>query len=291
MNRTTRRVLLYAAGVTVLAGLGYAGFLYDPPPDAMIRLEGARTLAVAGNFEAALDVCDLVATEHPGSFEERLFRAAILAQAERYEEALDVYDAVLAAAPDPGVRRDLLLDRASVLLALGRHEDVDAARAELAEDPRDHRPHLLDATMAEREGRWVDAIEAYGAAGAKLAADEQDTSWVDARRVRSHMLAARAARDAGHLRAAADHFDEAAALAPESVLARMEGARVWLQAGMVADAIARVEQAHAIDPRAVERELQNDASWELLRDDERIRALSRNETTADEAVCPPLQEG
>lgn len=291
MSRTTRRVLLYSVGVAVLSGLGYAGFLYEPAPDAMTRLSGARTLAASGNFDAALEVCDLVAREHPDNFEERLFRATILAQAERYEEALPVYDEALRLAPVEDLRRDLVLDRASVLLALDRREDVEAARDDLARAVADHRVHLLDATVAEREGRWEAALAAYAQAGERLTAAEQDPAWVDARRVRCHMILGRAASDAGNASEALRHFDAAVDLAPESVIARLAGARVRLEAGETDEAVARVEQAHGINPRAVERALAGDTAWAPIRDDARIRALSRNETAAATPVCPPPEEG
>jgi len=273
MSRTARRILLYGAGVAILAGLGYAGFLYEPPPDPITRLTGARMLAGAGNIPAALEICDVVAREHPGCFEERLFRSAILAQAERYEEALPVFDDAIACAPDESVRRDLEADRASVLLALGRTDEFDAVRARLAQDGTDHRPFLLDATAAEREGRWDDALEAYAAADERLAKTGLDTTWVRNQRARCHMLAGRAASDRDDAQAAGAHFDAACELAPKNVEARLMAARARLDLKEIDAAVDLVRQAHELAPALVERRLAADEAWASLREDPRIRAL------------------
>jgi len=273
MSRTTRRVLLYGAGVAILAGLGYAGFLYRPPPDPITRLAGARMLAGAGNIPAALEICDVVASEHPGCFEERLFRSAILAQAERYEEALPVFDDAIACAPDESVRRDLEADRASVLLAMGRRDEFDAVRADLAKDATDHRPFLLDATVAEREGRWDDALAAYAGADERLADAGLDTTWVRNRRARCHMLAGQAASDRDDAQAAVAHFDAACELAPKDVEARLAAARERLRRGDIDGAVEIVQRAHELAPALVERRLAGDEAWARVSDDPRIRAL------------------
>jgi tetratricopeptide (TPR) repeat protein len=153
MTTARRRIALYAVCLVLGAGLLIAGFGVTVPPDPGVRLSGARLLAGLEDYDRALAVCAQVIEEHPDCVDARVYRATFLAMAERHTEAIAAYDDALAHLEGHGeLRRQLLTDRASVLLAGGRKEEFALARDDLARERVDAGVHLLDGLKARHEG-------------------------------------------------------------------------------------------------------------------------------------------
>ena len=273
MTASARRLLLYGVGVVLLAALAWLGFVRRVPADAGTRLSGARLHASVGNFDQALKTCDELLEEQPDCIDAQVFRATFLSMAERHEEALAAYDEVLAVAADSfdePTRRDLVQDRASVLLAAGRLDEFEEARAELLRDPADPRPYVLDGLRAETEGDWDLAAEAYRA----VLERSPDDARTDKRLLFSLLTAGDSALNEGDARRAAARFDEARRLRADWVPAHLSAAEARRRMGEQEAAVNALADAVALDPEAVRDLLASDpAAWKSFHDREVLAGL------------------
>ena len=175
MSHRQRRAVLYGAGMVAAVGMLFRGFRDHVPPDPGVRLNGASLLAGAGQYDQALEICDIVLREHPDNLEARVFRAVFLSMAERYDAAIAAYDDALAhAGDDDEMRRNLIMDRASILLSAGRHEEFRRERARLARDGLG--PPVPGAGLAWRRSEqakdWDAAVQAYRGAHERQPLDQ-----------------------------------------------------------------------------------------------------------------------
>lgn len=289
MSRTRRRALLYGIGILAGAGLLLAGSGVTVHDDTGTRLNGAALLAGLGSTDEALAACDEVLRDHPESLDARIFRATFLAAAGRYEEALRAYDDAIARSKDDGTRRDLVLDRASLLLRMGRTEEFKAERERLAAMGASYRLDVCEGLWAEKEGAYGAADAAYGRAFATRPKDEQLKS-------RLYVVVLEVGREAlakGRFDDARAAFDRAVALLPRGREARLRAAEVRLATRDVDGAIAQLREAGRKAPglaplvfraatlllEAGRREEALDAlAAALAADDKAARALLQNET-------------
>ncbi len=174
MSSTTRRVLLYSLGSAIVAVALYLGYGYKPAPDPSVRLNGAAMLGGMGQYEQAIAICDQVIEEHSDNLEARIYKATFLAADKRLGQALAAYDDALDhVVDDESMRRNLIQDRAGVLLSLGRLDEFRSARQTLAAAGEDYRVHVLDGLAAKRAGDLDGAVEAYSLAVSNKPDDEQ----------------------------------------------------------------------------------------------------------------------
>jgi len=303
MSSTTRRILLYAAGAIVAAVALFAGWGYEPPPDAAVRLNGAAMIGGLGQYDEAIAICDQVLREHPDNLEARIYRATFLAAAKRHEESLAAYDEALAHAGEEEMKRNLIQDRAGVLLTLGRLDEFAAARRTLAAAGDDYRVHVLDGLAAERAGDLADAVGAYEQGLAAKPDDEHLRARLwhalvrrgDAAVAARDFETARTAYDRAcplfenaymaHLKAAEVRIAAGAAGAAADVLAAVEPATpglaplafrtatALLERGRVEGALRALSLAVRADRAAVRALLGKTNTWEALRGDARVLAL------------------
>jgi tetratricopeptide (TPR) repeat protein len=289
VSRTRRRVVLYTAGLAAAAGLLFAGFAIAVPPDAGTRLNGAAFLAGLGQTDQALAACDDVLREHPDNVDARVFRATFLAMAGREDEALAAYDDAIARTTDAGIRCDLILDRASVLLRAGRTKEFKAEKERLAAMGAGYRLDVCEGLSAEKEGAWGAAVAAYGRAHEARPGDEQ----VKSRLYTSLLEQGREALGAGRFADAKRDFDRAVALLPQARGGHLRAAEVCLATRDVDGAVKHLRAAGRKAPglapllfrtstqflEAGRREEALDAlGAALVADEEGTRALLRNET-------------
>jgi len=234
---TKRRGALYGAGIALGALLLFLGFGVTVPPDLGTRLSGAAMLSGLGAHDDAIAEIDRAVDEHPEAFEPLVYRAAILAQAERHPQALAAYDRALEHKEATGtIRRDLQLDRASVLLALDRMTEFRQVRDELAADGVDRRVHSLDALDAIRRDDWEAAAKHWEQA---YRADENPTT-------RYHYYSAllelgrRAIKDR-RFNDAKERFDQARELIPQINQPYLESAQACLAANDAEGALTSME--------------------------------------------------
>jgi len=119
-------VLLAAAGAWAHAGVDELKRDIDAqvaarPGDPQLRLERARILQLAGEWEPALAELDAATERGANADEVGSTRAAVLLAAGRPQPALDELDVLLQRRPDA---YGLLFERGRALLALGRPEDA-----------------------------------------------------------------------------------------------------------------------------------------------------------------------
>lgn len=160
MNKDTqRRGILYGVAIGAASILLFLGFGLTLPPDLGTRLSGAALLAGAGDYDNALAEIERGIDEHPEHLDGYVFRAAILGAAQRYDESIDAYDKALQHENATGaMRRQIVQDRASVLLQVDRLDEFRAARDELAVEGVDQYVHTLDALLAAHRKEWATAI-------------------------------------------------------------------------------------------------------------------------------------
>jgi len=316
MSNGRRRTILYGLAVLVAGALLFVGFGLTLPPDAGTRLNGASFIAGAGDFDKAIEICDQVIREHPDNNEARIFRATFLAMAERYDDALAAYDDALSRAKDEEMRRNLVLDRASVLLSAGRMEEFREERDRLARGGADYRYLLLEGLAAEKASDWDNAVLAYQRAH-ELKADEQ----VKARLFKALVAQGDQALVAAQYDKAREAFDRAIPLFPRVTDASLKAAEVRLAQQDIAGAVAILRPLGAgtrgVAPlvfRAAtqyldrgDREAALDAlagafvadeegtrvlfdtspAWQRLRDDPEVQAiLNAKQETAEPALTP-----
>lgn len=217
-----RRTALYATAVALGAGLLFVGFGITVPPDIGTRLSGAALLAQVGDYESALAELDVAIRENPRSVEAYVYRGTVCARAGRYGDALAAYDRALALGAAPALAREISVDRASVLLALGRVEEFRAERDRLAREAEDSRIHLLDGVAAENGGDWAGAAAAYRRAATSDPSDERARSLLCAAEIRRGEVALAE----GRLVEARDAFDAARAAVPGDPRAHLRAAEV-----------------------------------------------------------------
>lgn len=183
--RTNRRWLdrgvgLAAAGLLLTVGVrawAHAGIdelrreadalVAAHPGDAQPRLERARVLQLAGEWDAALAELDAAAARGASADDVGSARAAVLLAAGRPQPALDELDVVLARHPDA---YGLLFERGRALLALGRTNEAaqNFGRA-IANMPQPRPEHVIaqrDALLAL--GRRAAAVAALDAGMARI---------------------------------------------------------------------------------------------------------------------------
>ncbi len=243
MNPRRRRALLYGIGLVVAGGLLFAGYGITVPPDAGARLNGAAFLAGLGQTDQALAVCEQVLKEHPDDVDARVFRATFLAMAGRHDEALKAYDDAIARTKDDGVRCDLVLDRASVLLQAGRSQEFKGERDRLAAMGAGYRLDVCEGLWAEKEGAWGAAVVAYGRAHEARPEDEQ----LKGRLYLSLLEQGREALGAGLYPEARRAFDRAVGLLPRARDAHLRVVEVCLA---TRDADGAVAHLREVGPRA-----------------------------------------
>ncbi|MHC5053029.1 MAG: tetratricopeptide repeat protein, partial [Planctomycetota bacterium] len=236
--RSRRRAVLYGAGIVAAAGLLFTGYGISVPPDAGVRLNGATLLAGAGQYDQALEICDLVLREHPDSLDARVFRATFLSMAGRHDAAVAAYDDALAhlGERDEEVRRDLVLDRAGVLLAAGRHDEFRRECDRLARlGPDDHRSLILQGMAAVQASDWDAAVAAYRGAHERRPLDES----IKARLWNALVDQGQAALAARRFEKAQQAFDAAQPLFPTAKKAHLKAIEVRLAQGDPEDALRR----------------------------------------------------
>ena len=242
MSKGRRRAVLYGAAIAAAAGLLFAGYGISVPPDPGVRLNGATLLAGGGHYDKAIEICDVVLREHPDSLDARVFKATFLAMAGRHDTALVAYDDAIAhAGDDEEMRRDLILDRAGILLSAGRHEEFRREYDRLTRLGSDHRPLVLKGMAAVQAADWDAAVEAFVGAREHRPGDHQIT----ARLWNAHMEGGQAALAARRFAKALDAFDAAQALFPTARKAHLMPIEVRLAQGDPEDAFAR---GRALDP-------------------------------------------
>jgi tetratricopeptide (TPR) repeat protein len=217
-----RRTALYATAVVLGGALLLLGFGITVPPDLGTRLSGAALLAQVGDYDSALAELDAAIRENPRSVDAFVYRGAICARAARHADALAAYDRALALGAPPALARDIAVDRASVLLALGRAEEFRAERDRLAREAEDSRIHLLDGIAAEHARDWAGAAAAYRRAADRDPSDEATRSRLYAVEIRR----GEAALAEGRLVEARDAFDAARAAMPGDAGAHLRAAEV-----------------------------------------------------------------
>jgi len=129
------------------------------PADAQVRLQHARVLQLARQWDAALAELDIAAIRGADADEVGAVRASILLDAGRAQAALQELDRVIARRPEAYALR---FERGRVLLALGRTEDAarEFGRA-IAGMPEPQPEHVIarrDALLAL--GRREEAVAA-----------------------------------------------------------------------------------------------------------------------------------
>ncbi len=241
MSRGRRRAVLYGVGVAAAAGLLFAGYGITVPPDPGARLSGAAFLAGLGQTDQALEACAKVIEEHPDNVDARVFRATFLAMAGRHDDALRAYDDAIARTKEDGVRCDLVLDRASVLLRAGRTQDFKAERERLAAMGAGHRLDICEGLWAEKEGAWGAAVVAYGRAVEARPEDEQ----LKARLYLALLEQGREALGAGLFDDARKVLDRAVALLPKAREGHLRAAEVCLAVEDADGAVAHLREAGA----------------------------------------------
>jgi tetratricopeptide (TPR) repeat protein len=132
------------------------------PGDAQVRLQHARVLQLAHQWDAALAELDIAALRGADADEVGAVRASILLDAGRTQAALAELDRVMARRPEA---YGLCFERGRVLLALGRTEDAaqEFGRA-IAGMPAPQPEHVIarrDALLAL--GRREEAVAALDA--------------------------------------------------------------------------------------------------------------------------------
>ncbi len=313
--RAKRRTWLYGAGVALAAALLFVGYGITVPPDPGTRLSGAAILAQVGDYPRALEVCDLTIREHPDHAEAHLFRASILSMAGRHIEALAAYDRSLVLLTDETILRDIVADRASVLLALGRSAEFRAQRELLAATAIDHRVHLLDGLAAQTAGDWAGAAGAYRQAVAAAPGDariafrlwEAEMGRGEAALAAARWEEAKAAFDAAreavpaepraHLRAAEARLALHDAMGAIEVLREVgrstpgiaplvfRAATMELDEGRGTRAYWALQAALQSDPEGIRALLAAEPSWRRCGGDPRVlEALSTNETPGKERL-------
>jgi len=233
---TKRRGLLYGGAVAAASALLFLGFGLTVAPDLGTRLSGAAMLAGLGSYDEALADVDRAIEEHPDSFDAFVYRAAILAQAERYPEALSAYDRALEHPDATGtMARTLRQDRASVLLAMGREKEFQAARDALAADGVDRFVHALDGLAASRRGDWEASVRHWeDAHRAEENATTRTQLHVALMQVGRIAVAARRFDDARRC------FDRARELVPQINQPFLKAAEVRLAEGDAAGALVTI---------------------------------------------------
>lgn len=304
MTNGRRRAVLYGAGIVAAAALLFAGYGITVPPDPGVRLNGATLLAGAGRYDQALEICDIVLREHPDSLDARVFRATFLAMAERHDAAIAAYDDALAyVGDDEEVRRDLILDRASVLLAAGRQDDFRRECERLERLGPDHRWLVLKGMAAAQASDWDTAVEALREAHQRRPDDEP----IKARLWSALVEQGQTALAARRLQQAQQAFDAAQLLFPTAKKAHLKAIEVKLAQGDPEDALRRgraldrdtpgvapllfraatalleagnrpqaldaLTAALESDPRGTRALLDKESAWEACRDDPDVRRI------------------
>lgn len=317
MSNRRRRAVLYGAAILAAAGLLFAGYGISVPPDAAVRLNGATLLAGAGQYDKALEICEIVLREHPDSLDARVFKATFLAMAGRDDEALAAYDDALAyVGGDDEMHRDLILDRASVLLRAGRHAEFRLECDRLAQLGRDHRSLLLEGMAAAQACDWDAAVEAYRGAHEARPDDPQIT----ARLWNAVMDQGQAALADRRFEKAQRAFDDAQALFPTARKAHLKAIEVrlaqedpgdalrraralpadtpglapllfraataLLEAGDRSAALEALEAAHEADPPGTRALLDKEPAWDPCRDDADVRRILETRQSGARGALP-----
>jgi tetratricopeptide (TPR) repeat protein len=156
-----RRVILYVAGIVLGGGLLFAGFGLTLPPDPGTTLHGAALIGSGmGQYDEALRMTREVLRDYPDHPEAHLYLATFLAASGRHDEAVGAYTRAIELQTDPEVARDARVDRASLLLTMGRRKEFEDARREITAGGLDHRVHLLDGIAAQTDKDWPAAARA-----------------------------------------------------------------------------------------------------------------------------------
>lgn len=236
MSTSRRRAVLYGAGILAAAVLLFAGYGITVPAEPGVRLNGASLLASAGEYDRALGICDIVLQEHPDNLEARVFKATFLAMAQRYDAAVVAYDDALAHVGDnEEMRLDLILDRASVLLSAGRHEEFRRECDRLASMGSTHRALFLQGLVAAQAEDWDSAVVAYRGAHERRPLDQP----IKARLWNALVAQGQAALAARRFEKALHAFDAAQPLFPSATRAHLSAIEVRLAQGDPEDAVRR----------------------------------------------------
>ena len=320
MSHRQRRAVLYGAGMVAAVGMLFLGFGITVPPDPSVRLNGASLMAGAGQYDQALEICDIVLREHPDNLEARVFRAAFLSMAERYDAAIAAYDDALAhAGDDDEMRRNLIMDRASILLSAGRHEEFRRECARLARTGSDHRSLVLSGMAAAQAKDWDAAVQAYRGAHERQPLDEP----IKARLWGALVEQGQAALAARRFDAAQQAFDAAQPLFPKARKAHLKAIEVKLAQGDPEDALRRcralgpdtpgiapllfraatalldagsrpaaldgLAAALEADPAGTRALFDKERAWEACRDDPDVRRILETRQTGSGHRLPPQE--
>ena len=245
MEDSQRRVVLYVSGVVIAAGLLFAGFGITIPPDPGTRLNGAMILAEVGKLDEALDICRQVLAEHPDNIEARVYAANFLARAKRFDEALVAYGEAIELS-DGEMRKNLLQDRAGLLLEAGRAGEFAKECERLAQEDMGHRLHVLAGFAAAKRADWKVAAAAYRKALAMVPEDKQ----VRARLWNAEMERGRAALAARRFEEAQEAFDACCKLFPTATRAHIRATEVRLARGEPVSALGVLKQVSPKTPGA-----------------------------------------
>jgi len=316
-SRSRRRGFLYGTALLVGAGLLVAGFAITLPPDPATQLHGAALIGNGmGQYDKAIEMVRDVLADHPDNAEAHLYLASFLAGSEKYDEAIEAYDEAIRLIEDREVRRDARVDRASLLLALGRRKEFVEEREALALQKRGHRIDLLDGVMHINDRSWDKAADSLERAVAARPDDETIMSRLYA----VCLEQARADLAEGYFEKAAAHYGRARKLLPKAKEAILEAAdlhlamakpqdaldvlgainprargvstlmfraaTLLLENGEIDAAVKAVEGARAAKPDEVRELLRAEPSWSERAEDPRVRAVLHQNENQNESGLP-----
>ena len=199
-----------------------------------------------GQVDEAVAVCRQTIQEHPDCVDAYVFLATFLGLSGDYGGAVTAYDQALVRVQAPDLQRDLMLDRASVLLKAGRRAEFDRAREQLARGGSDYRVHMADG-MAQAESRnWAAALTSYRQALQSRPEDHVLRSRVFA----AEMERGRQAVAEGRFEDAAGAFDAARELFPVESGAHLEAASARLRQGRPLEAVEVLRDVRPDTPGA-----------------------------------------
>ena len=241
-----KRVLLYAGAALLAAGLCFVGWGLEIAPDAGTRLGGAAVMFELGQVDEAIAICRRTIQEHPDCLDAYVYLATFLGGSGNYGGAVTAYDQALARVPAGELQRNLMLDRASVLLKAGRRAEFDRARERLARGGSDYRVHVADAMVQAESRNWAAAVTLYRQA---LQSKPEDHA-LRSRIFQAEMERGRQAVAQGRFEDAAGAFDAARELFPVESRAHLEAASARLRQGRPLEAVEVLREVRPDTPGA-----------------------------------------
>ncbi|MEE8107418.1 MAG: tetratricopeptide repeat protein [Planctomycetota bacterium] len=312
-----RRAALYGVALLIGGGLLVSGFAITLPPDPATQLHGAALIGNGmGQYDKAIEMVYEVLEDHPDNAEAHLYLASFLAGSEQYDKSIEAYDEAIRRIEDREVRRDARVDRASLLLTLGRRKEFIEEKDALALQKRGHRIALLDGIMHISDRNWDMAADSLERAVAAKPGDET----IKGRLYAVCLEQARADLSEGYFEKSAAHYGRARRLLPTAKEAILQAADLFLamakpqqalevlsplnprargvstltfraatlllEDGKIDAAVTAVESARAAKPDEVEELLRADPAWIERAQDPRVHKLLHRNENQGEARLP-----